>query len=399
MPPRAAGGRLSPAALTDLIVAAVAGAASLALTPWLGKAVFPDEGVSLLSARLGWAALLARSHRLDLVLLPYYSLLHEWLRASDGIRWARLLSLLAYAATVFVVGRSGARLGGRPCGVLAAVLTAASPLLVSAALSARPYALSALTATLAATALLAWYRGGAARWVWWFAAASVATLCLQLFAVLAPLSAAVAVAVVARRRVRAEWKVLAPPLALLAAAVLGAAFLTAGQRGQLDWIPSPFAATRIANVVQGPAAGRYGIYAVALLALAAASLVVLGVAGRRGERRALLDGGGRALLDGGGPALLDGRVLVVLLAWACLPTGALLVASALRPVYVDRYVTASLPGLSLAVALLAAASLRTAPLAGAPAGLTRRAVLGTGAVALWLICALPAAQAVYHLAR
>ena len=75
------------------------------------------------------------------------ALLHLWMEASDTIQWARILSVLAFGVTVFLVGHLGIRLGGLRCGLVAALLAATNPLMISAALDARPYALSALTAT------------------------------------------------------------------------------------------------------------------------------------------------------------------------------------------------------------------------------------------------------------
>ena len=141
---------------TSGILAAIALLASSGLLPWLDKPVFPDERTSLFSAHLGWTALWQHSRVVDLVLLPYYSFLHLWIQPSDSITWARLLSLLAFGLTVFLVGHLGFRLGGRWCGVLAAIVAATNPLLVTAALSARPYALSALAATASVVALLRW---------------------------------------------------------------------------------------------------------------------------------------------------------------------------------------------------------------------------------------------------
>jgi hypothetical protein len=89
---------------TSGILAVVAAGATWRLLPWLNKPVFPDEGASLFSARLEWTALLRHSRVVDLVLLPYYSLLHLWLQLFDNIEWARFLSLLAFGLTVFPVG-------------------------------------------------------------------------------------------------------------------------------------------------------------------------------------------------------------------------------------------------------------------------------------------------------
>ncbi len=100
------------ARVTGGILVALAVASSLALLPWLNKPVFPDERVSLRAARLSWTALAQHSRVIDLVLLPYYSLLHLWLQVFGGIEWARFLSLVAFGLTVLLVGRLGVRLAG-----------------------------------------------------------------------------------------------------------------------------------------------------------------------------------------------------------------------------------------------------------------------------------------------
>ena len=57
---------------------------------------------------------------------------------------------------------------GRWCGIIAAVLTATSTLLILKALNARPYELSALLVTLCAVALFKWLDDARARWLWAF---------------------------------------------------------------------------------------------------------------------------------------------------------------------------------------------------------------------------------------
>ncbi len=361
---------------TGAVLATIAVAASIALLPWLDKPAFPDEGASLRAAGLGWAALWHESGQVDLVLLPYYSLLHLWSGLSPGVGWARCLSLLAFGITVFVTGRLGVCLGGRLCGVLAAVVAATNPLLVTAALSARPYALSALTATAAAAALFRWLDDGRSRWAWWYCAASIATLLLHLFAVLAPLSVLVAVVALESRAVRDRWRSLALPVGLVAVAALLLAVLGAGQRSQLAWIPSPFEGAQLMRALRGPANGAHTLYAVLLLGVAVAAIgSCVWTNGRRGPRA----------------ARLDLRLLGVLLAWALLPTAALVVASLVEALFLDRYVTASVPGLALALALPAATVLRgiSVPLTDRSRVVAAAVVLGAAAVVLFVAFSIP----------
>ena len=367
------------------VVAVLAATASLSLTPWLGKPMFPDEGVSLRSARLSWTALLSQSRTVDLVLLPYYALLHEWIRVSEGLEWARLLSLVAYGLTVFLVGYLAARWGGSWCGVLAAALAATSPLLVAAALSARPYALSALLATVAVAVLVRWAKDGRAAMAWWFACATLATLALQMFAVLAPLSALAAAAALRPRGLRGRWRAAVGPIGLTLAATLSFAVAAAAQRRQIAWIPSLVTGRQLVDAVEGPASGQTALFGVVVLVIAGAAAAVCLKAWSRGAPE---------------PTRAEVELLAICFAWAAFPTAALVAVSLARHVYVARYATASVPGLAIGVSLLSARAVDA--VVGRRADRARVAgivALACAVVLVWLVCSLPAARATYELAR
>lgn len=85
----------------------------------------------------------------------YHSLLWVWIKLfGDGEAAIRLLSALAGIATIPVVFAIGRRLHSARAGLLAALLTATSPLLVHYSQEARPYALTALFGTLSVLFLL-----------------------------------------------------------------------------------------------------------------------------------------------------------------------------------------------------------------------------------------------------
>jgi uncharacterized membrane protein len=353
----------------------------MGLLPWLGKPIFPDEGASLLSAHLGWTTLWQHSRVVDLVLLPYYSLLHLWIQPSDSIAWARLLSVLAFGLTVYLVGHLGVRLGGRLCGVLAAIVAATNPLLVMAALSARPYALSALAATASVVALYRWLGGGTVRWMWWFCGASIATLLLHMFAILVPFSVLIATIALKPQMFRGKWRALIAPLGLMLAAALSFAILGASQRSQIAWIPTPFESAQVMRAIAGPASDGLGRYAV--FVLAAAILVAATCLWARSR------GGVR-------PARLDLRLFAVMLAWAALPTVTLVAGSSVKPVFLDRCVTSSVPGLAIALALLAACAFNgaTVRLADRSRVVVESAMLAIAAVVFFAF-SVPAAQLTY----
>jgi len=354
----------------NAVVLAVAAVATLGLLPWLDKPVYRDEGASLYSAHLGWSGLWQQSRVVDLVLLPYYAFLHLWIQVSDSIQWVRLPSLLAFGATVFLVGRLGLRFAGPGCGVLSAIVVATNPLMVQAALYARPYALSVLTATAASIALLRWLGGGGVRWMWWFCVASVATVLLQVFAVLAPLSVLVVALGLRHGTVRREWRSLVAPLGVLLAGVLAVVGFGATQRGQIAWIP-PFHGRQLVKAVLGPTYGGSGTYSAVLVVVVVVALILCLRARRLGTLRT---------------ARTDLELLAVSVAWAVVPTLVLVAVSLVRPVYVDRYVTASVPGLAVAVALLVARGFGATTVSWAA---RTRAVVGVAALVVVLAVIIP----------
>jgi mannosyltransferase len=366
---------------TSVILAAIAVAAAASLLPWLDKPIFPDESASLYSAHLDWTALWQHTRVVDLVLLPYYSLLHLWLQLFGSIEWARLLSVLAFGLTVFVVGHLGARLGGRLCGVLAAIVAATNPLLVTAALSARPYALSALAATAAVGALLAWLEGGGVRWLWWFSVAAIATLALHLFAILVPLFVLAAAVALKPQMFRDKWRSLVAPVGLMLAAALCLAILRTSQRSQIAWIPSPFSGEQLVRAVAGPASGEHDHYAIVVFVIAIMATALCPWPWRRGGRR----------------AVPDQRLFAILLAWTALPTATLVAASLVKPVFLDRYVTSSAPGLAIALALLVGGAANEIAVGlGWWRAIVTSALLVIAALVMFLAFSIPAARLTYR---
>jgi hypothetical protein len=323
-----------------LAVLAIGAIPTLGLVPFLGSSIYRDEGASLYAAHLSWSNLLAQSRHVDLVVLPYYVFLHFWVLASGSIQWARLPSLLAYGATIIVAGRVGLRIAGRWCGIVTAVLTASNPLMVQRALNARPYALSALTAALCAAVLVKWLVDGRQGPLWLFSFLGFATALLQIFAVLAPLAMVAGVLAARPQRLATRLRVMLWPIGTLVLVTGAFALVSARQVNQIGWIATYPLTTRFQNAT-GPATGNWY-----LLALFAAILVFVIVP------YYLWPQGGRAMWS----RLLarDRDPLALALGWAVLPTLILVVASIIKPVFWDRYATASAAGLALLFGLVSA---------------------------------------------
>lgn len=149
--------------------------------------------------------------------------------------------------------------------------------------------------------------------------------------------------------------------------------------------PDPLSRRRrqLAEVLAGPASGGHALYTIAILGIFILATAVCLRAWRRGRLR---------------PARRDLELLAVFLAWAARPTVALVAVSLVQPVYFNRYVTSSVPGLAIAIALLSAraVAVTTGPRADRSRVIIASAVLGIAAAVLFIAFSIPAAQAYYQ---
>jgi mannosyltransferase len=350
--------------VSNVIYAIVAFVSMATLLPFLNESIGRDEAASLYSARLSWTSLLHESFVVDRVLLAYYVLLHFWLDLTYSIDWARALSLLAYGLTVYFVGVITRRMAGIWCGLLAAALTCTNPLMTASALDARPYALAALVSVLSVAALLKWFDDGELRSLWIFSFLAIAVLVLQMFCVLAPLSALGACAALKPRMFRRQWRQVLPPITILAVAGVTFLALVARQQGQVAWIPG-LTLKLLAEDLEGPASsvGGHLIYPALVAAFGLLSLVGCILGWRRHTLRL---------------TRMEMNRVALLVSWAAVPTVILVLITAVKPVYVERYVTASVPGMAVALALLITYSMRAL---GAPLPLAKRTIVGGAVIA------------------
>jgi len=345
--------------------------ASVAILPQLNRTMWRDEGASLYSAHLSWGTLWQQSRVVDRALLPYYSFLHVWLAISGNIEWARAPSLVAFGLTVFIVGRFANRLGGLWCGVSAALITATSPLMIEAALEARPYALATLLATISAVALVHWYESGSTRWFWCFSLAAILVVALQIFLVLAPFAVLILAVAIRPQKFAARWRNLLVPLGLLCFSTLYFAALVAGQNSQIAWI-GPITAGKFSQYISGPASGGPSLLGEPAYRniLFVAMVIVIVLCARVCQRGGLRFP--RIELD----------ALVLSLSWAILPTAVLIAISIFKPEYQDRYVTASVPAMAVVIGLVWSRAFQESR---HKVSVDRTALLGTSLTALVLL--------------
>jgi mannosyltransferase len=320
----------------------------------LGRAsLWRDEGYTREVIVRPLGEIIAMLHHQDAVHGLYYLVMHpiaEVLGTSaTALRLPSLIATSLAAGLTAALGRRLARIAGGPAagatGLLAGLLLVALPLTTWYAQDARPYAMATLLAV-GATYLFVRGLAGGSRW-WWagYAAAVVVLALLNATALLlvaahgisllllrwrtpaaAPLAAAPLAAdpSPADQPPAATWRWLA---ATAGAVVVLSPLLALGlrQSGQLGWVTKPTLAT-VTTLVADFAGAWDLIPLVAVLAL-------LGIAAVLGRRQ------------------WAARVpAAIALPWLVLPPVVLLGASALHPVYVERYVIFCMPAVALLVA-------------------------------------------------
>ncbi|MFF8726428.1 hypothetical protein ACF073_08040 [Streptomyces sp. NPDC015171] len=285
---------------------------ALALGLWgvrRGGSLWRDEAVTYDMARRPLSGLGRTLEHADLVHGLYYLLMHGLFRVfgtADPLLVLRLPSVLATAASAGLLALLGARLAGQRAGAAAGVVFVLLPPVQRYAQEGRSYALVCALVIWASYLLVRAVRVRTRRAWAAYAAALLGACLLHEFAV--PVLAAHAMAV--PRAVRRAW---APAAGAVAAGVAPLAVASGRQSEQVAWIG-------------GLGAGALlGFAGVALLGAACAALLP--------RRRP------------------DGRVGLVALALplCVLPGLLLMLASLVKPLYVDRYVLYGQDGTALLV--------------------------------------------------
>ncbi|MDT0436656.1 MULTISPECIES: glycosyltransferase family 39 protein [Streptomyces] len=304
----------------EVAAVAVPAALTLALGLWgirRQDTLWGDEAVTYAMAQRDLTRIWHTAQHVDLVHALYYAVMHEVFAVlGGGLLTLRLPSVLAMSAAAAGVGLLGLRLAGPRAGLLAGVVFAVLPQVQKYAQEGRSYALVCALVAWAGPALLA---GAArpARWRWAvYGSVMLAACLLHEFAVLALAAHGVTLAVArVPRPVLRAWGVTA---AGVAAGLSPLVVLSAGQSAQVSWIEGP---------VRLP-----GVLAVTVLGVVCA----------------------RPSLGARGPVRLWSLALPLLV----LPGLLLLIASLVRPIFVDRYVLYSGVGGALLLGAWADAVLR-----------------------------------------
>ncbi|CAL9565539.1 hypothetical protein SUDANB145_04714 [Streptomyces sp. enrichment culture] len=278
--------------------------APLVLTVALGlwgirrqNTMWGDESVTYQLAHRDLSQIWRTAQHIDLVHALYYAVMHEVFGLfGPGLLTLRLPSVLAMAVAASGVGLLGLRLAGPRAGLLAGLVFPLLPQVQKYAQEGRSYAMVCALVTWATYALVVSVPHRA-RWRWAVYGSTMLLACLlHEFAALALVAHGVTL-VVSRvpRPVLRAWSVTA---AAVVAGLLPLAVRSAGQSGQVSWIGGP---VRLPEFL---------------------AVVVVGLACARGH------------LGLRGPVRLPVLAVPILV----LPGLLLLVASLVKPLFVDRYV-------------------------------------------------------------
>jgi mannosyltransferase len=291
-----------------------------------------DEAASVLSAERPLPSLFRMLGNVDAVHGTYYLFLHFWIRVfgeSDvALRFPSAVAAGFVAAGVFLIG---SRLASRRLGVVAAIIVAVLPRMVSIGGEARSYAISTAVGVWLTILLLRFLRDGVTRRLAWLGYAAGLALGLYLFLYLALLVPVHGLYVLFRARdrvARRRWAQAVVGGLLLAAPVL---YYGYRERAQIAFLAHRnYATFPLITGSQWFGAPSPAFAIAAWIAIAGA--VVATVAALR-RRRVL-------------PPLA-----LLALPWLVLPTVLLLGMNLLTPSYNLRYLSQSLPAVALVIAM------------------------------------------------
>jgi len=320
---------------------ALSSVAAVAAIAFIGsRSLWIDEALTAWVAGLDGATFadVVLDHSANLGL--YYLLIKAWSAIGTSEAALRAFSALWAVATIPVFIALARRLAGRRAALIGGALLAVQPFLITMAQEARVYTLVAFLATAATLAFVrAVDEPSGVRWAA-YTALAVLGVYAHAYAALILLAHAASLGLLPRDRI--PWRHVLSSAAGGAVLLVPLAVASLGQAGDLvSWVPG-LSARLLSENVNSFTQGQIPIPAW----LRIAQLVLYAGAGVAGA--AALVRGARAAHDADG--LGRWRTALVLL-WAGLPAGLVLLASVVKPLLVARYLIGSLPAIVLIAAV------------------------------------------------
>lgn len=324
---------------TLLVIGIVAIGALLRLLRLGAPSFWLDEALSVAFARLPWPQFVHLMQTRELNMLPYYLVLRGWIHLGASEWTVRSLSAIFSIATLPIFYRLSSRLFGARVGLIAVFLLALNPYHIRFAQEARGYSLMLLLVT-ASTLLFVRVTeiDSRHRVIVWasYVVTSVLSAYAHFYATLTIVAQWASLAITRPRDVQWKWMTLsAVAIGILLLPL--AAFVLLGHADPARWIPAP-SWKRVEYLVYSLLGGDHShgarivawpVYAVVLLAAAASARAAWRLQARDREAWHY------ALVVSG----------------AALPIVLVLVASIIKPIFVDKYLVECLPFVVLLVAV------------------------------------------------
>ena len=315
------------AVLAAVLAAAISGVAASRPSLWFDEAATISAAANRSLADL-WRLVLD----VDAVHGLYYLVMHGWFAVFPATEfWSRLPSCLAVGAAAAGVVVLTGQFSTRRVAVCAGMLFAILPRMTWAGIEARPYAFAAAAAVwLTVQCVVATRRNTAPAWLVYGLLVVVSTLLNTFTVLLLPVHAALVAVSPAGRSAAKRWFGAAT-----AAGVGCLPFLLFSQTQirQVGWI-SPLSSRTVAEV----AVQQYFDKSVPFAVLAGIVVATAAGLGWSGVRRL--------------PGKHTGRLLIVCICWIVLPTGVVVLYSAIvKPVYYPRYLIGTAPAMAILLAI------------------------------------------------
>jgi mannosyltransferase len=344
VPDTGPGRALPPGLLTQLLARLTPPLVTFVITVWgiTSSSYWRDEAATMVADQRPFSQLIRMLGHVDVEHGLYYVLLWPIVQlGGTGELITRLPSAVAMAAAAAFITALGARLVSLPAGIAAGLVFGVIPSTSLYAQNARPDALAVAGAVIATYLLVRLLQAERSRWRWLagYAACMAVLGWIDLIGLFLLAAHAVTVAAaslrtgdpLARRRLALGWLAAAVSAVAANGPLIALAYQ---QRAQVNWIRPPgldLAALlpTLLSPLQRP--GHFSVpFLLGIAGCIAAGLLASGL-------------GGRARLRQRWPA----RLLAVVLPWLVLPGTALLLVSALKPLYFTRYILFCVPALAL----------------------------------------------------
>jgi mannosyltransferase len=305
------------------------------------KPLFRDEAFSYYSSSQSLHDLVSEVKVTNIYYFSYYVTLHIWLYFAHNVIWARLFSITALGLSIYEIGLTARLLGLKSNRFLPSIFLATSPLAIQESLYLRPYALSILVSVVFINQVIIFDKSKEHHLGKIFLI-SLILLSIDIHAV-AFIFPIVFLVIIKKHKYTSGNVFLSifQSIFLVLSFFIFSYFVNIQSEGD-SWYSSYFHSIPLWINLEGPASSSTGLFPIAgssLYPIGVLALLCLGLISYLTTRK------NKTL------RLVKRWALGVTATWAFLPTVAMVGISLVHPIYITRYITYSVPGLAILMAI------------------------------------------------